>query len=962
MYTSCQNLVSSLISSNNTPTYFELARNNAVFTPVNSLRRDLSKFYTREIWRSIPIPGKTDGLPWPSSTTEWSSYSSLVVDIVRGKVGPRCHDVLDGAIFLMKVAVFGGFTYLLYRAIKAYRNADEAIENSTDRNSRLIASWLCGRKLDRTVFLPVAPGGVDGKLVWSSGYNGLTLVDGERKTTQPICVTNGLVSYKFTRWRMDSQRRGHFVTITLTPLSLWTTDVEPLRDHRSLIQGNWVVRREVHDGTAKFALARIGDYESAVIGHVEEAALHATMNVHGAKTQPYSVTTCLRSTNASAWKDNEKTQVAGALLADFWSEHWPYTLAQVTKRPAQALQSVTDTRNDVNWPYKPTGTRVGPDLCMYVDSAPMLGPSNELVAVTGRLDEVRNPIQSLTPEYVEFAKEFVSLVAHGHERTVDPMSIDYVIEKQDGPLQKARNQAARCWVSLMKPVIQVRAMLKKEAIANSGIARNVSTLRPEVNLRLGRYTLAMAGQLKKSTSWYCAGVVPPEVARRVITLTEGRQRVMAADISKMDACKNAAITTELLHRLHVRLLTGDHSEITALNYAEMVCSAKTDSGIPYAAAGSQLSGSATTTLHNTVVNAWICYCAHRKEGMDPELAYKNTNLGLFVGDDSLSLNERNSLEIVARELGYKIKAEIIPRGNEVPFLSRYFPNPWDGEAGSYQDVVRLMRKAHISFGDPNLGEQQLACNKWKGLHELDPAMSIYAAGLRAMERITNGKGMITEADTPWFVRESGGSWPQINDADSYFAMRSNVQPVDWCEWFEKIGTWTEYMAGPPMLIQNKNEVKYHTIDPTSAFTLPAPLPEENIPPPQTATAGTMTDVTNQRKEVEQRAKNNAERLRGVNREERQLRANKVVKGPTPRRRAHSTGTTFSSPTSTTGSTTSNSTGRRAERRAARQRTKEFIQWHQKTPPPQPKAILPPAPQSPPLVTLTFPTPESSRDN
>jgi len=46
----------------------------------------------------------------------------------------------------------------------------------------------------------------------------------------------------------------------------------------------------------------------------------------------------------------------------------------------------------------------------------------------------------------------------------------------------------------------------------------------------------------------------------------------------------------------------------------MTCTARTDGGEPYCSAISQLSGSASTTLHNTLANAFMCYAAHRRGG------------------------------------------------------------------------------------------------------------------------------------------------------------------------------------------------------------------------------------------------------------------------------------------------------------------------------------------------------------
>lgn len=727
----------------------------------------------------------------------------------------------------------GAGCYCAIRTFRLYRNWQKhPCEYEEGRQWKLVARSLVG-PVAKTVFLPLCPGGTDVDLAWTTTEKGIEKTErGETKLFQPLDMSGLVMRGPFCgllwNWRVSANRVDDlYVTISVA----WT--LEEVSEKPRRVFGDWALRRELVDDDVMLFVSRKGEFASAIITSAEEAAVRASLHVNGQKTQPYSIASVLKSLSPRKWKDDpaaavQSTVLASSMLADFWEAKWPHTQT-VSMTPDQALQWVDDDRDDHRKPWKTTGTRCGFEWTTDPDSAPVMGEQNDLVAVHARLDLVRNQMHSMDPEFYAYAAEFVELVSS----ELTPYSLDMVIECQDGPLQRIRNNLARTFVRITDGFLPVSSMLKKEATTNNGPTRQISTLKAEQNLRISRFTLALSAHLKKTTKWYCAGISPEEVARRMVDICEGQERVLAADVSKMDACKNVAVTCSLLLFLYQKCYgTANEDEVLELFHAEIMAEAKTSNGVKYAAYGSQLSGSATTTNHNTVTNGWMAYAAYRLEGMSPEESY--ANMGLFVGDDSVSRNTPETIEYVGRILGYTIVGEVIPRGTEVPFLSRYFPHCWMGGLGSYQDVLRLLNKAHLTFSDPSRGQVQLALDKWRGYSDLDPAMSVYTCVHETLCRISGKVGTLRDVGyiQQEYLKAGYAGWPQLTDADSYFAMRTAIPASRYLEWLENVSTFRQFMEGPGFLIGKCNKRKWHTINPFGVGVFPPDRTDDRPPPPE----------------------------------------------------------------------------------------------------------------------------------
>lgn len=677
------------------------------------------------------------------------------------------------------------------------------------------------------VFCPLDVAGISGSVTWTreNGYL-LRREQGARKRTQPIAVEPHTTTRPrwYGRDRADvyaSRTNNMYVEFNCvstreTWWHIWFNDeVESLGDRRLHTDrtGQWYQRKEFYDGDVIYTFMKEGETRCQ---RLTEQEFTACQNYAGSQQiQAYNPSSVLKNLNPQKWKGALITEVAAAFAAFSNAGKENIKLQQPALK--QLLQLVGDRRDDIMAPWKPTGRLVGPMLVSDEDGTPTVGRQSGIVAVDARLDKPR-PEVDIPSIYREYAYDFVE-ETYRCVGELTPYSLEQVLEHQDGVLQKKRNEKAKWWIFSPRffPGLgdtKVEAMTKKEPSPDMGPARNISTLRPEYNLQLSRYTLALSKRLKETVHWYTPGRTPEAIAESVVATVRAQDEVAAADVSKMDSCKTPALTVMLHIAMAKRVSPEYDTDFVSLLESEVLSTGRTSEGEPYAIGGSQLSGSATTTLHNTVCNAFMNYCALRKAGFSHKDAWDEP--GAFVGDDSVSRCVHKDkagvpyIETVASDLGYVIKLETIKHGEEVPFLSRNFPHACIGGLGSYQDPMRLMRKSHISYSPPEITDQQAAVNKWRGYHELDPANSAYLALYNAARRVTGLEGDITTTDTPYILQiaEGGGGWPQLDNCDDYFTAKTGCDVGVIIEWANSVCSWQDWLSAPRMIETPKKARKH----------------------------------------------------------------------------------------------------------------------------------------------------------
>lgn len=706
---------------------------------------------------------------------------------------------------------------------------------------KLIIYWWIGRPLEVRMPRPLLPCGRFERKVWTTIDHQIWMTTDEHEYRYPaLRLVNGFtvisswipLQYRCTTRRIDDI----YVEYRLTPQEVDSSSffAPPSSIFSSDEKGDFVYRSELRDEVIQMHLAKMGTYESLTLdSRCWEAIMHS-LEATDKNSTCYTVGTIIDRFQPTMEK-KEVTFVQSA-VTNYWNHARSNRMeVQRNNRPNQMIQFVGDSRDDASAPYKETGRKVMPDFVTMPDAMPTKGRQSDLAAVHYRIDLVRNTVKSLTTQAQQYIDEFVALVAPDR---IEPLSLEAVIEHQDGPLQRARNEKAKDM--MWRVIAKVQSMVKVEAVGKQGPVRNISTLPAEFNLSLGRYMLAAADWFKKNTSWYTAGKTPKDTADRMVYITAQameratffrQAKVCCADVSKMDAAKHPYIQAWLTTRIYAKLFGGDVEELLALRKSEADCKAVTAEGLTYSVGATQLSGSACTTIDNTITNAFLSYAAYRLEGKTPEESY--ADLGAYVGDDSVSLNSAESMEMAGKLYGYTIKAEMVGYGEHVPFLSRFFYAAWQGEPYSLQDPKRLMSKIMISTAPSEFTDAEAALNKLRGYSQLDPGVRVYSHLYDALRRIVGKDGKIYKPDMPWFsaaFTEAEG-WPSSVEAQDIWTGMTGVQSSCFAAWCSGLSTYTDFMAGPPrsLIISNEGPMKMHlVIDPTEP-TATAPAPEGEIP-------------------------------------------------------------------------------------------------------------------------------------
>jgi hypothetical protein len=199
---------------------------------------------------------------------------------------------------------------------------------------------------------------------------------------------------------------------------------------------------------------------------------------------------------------------------------------------------------------------------------------------------------------------------------------------------------------------------------------------------------------------------------------------------------------------------------------------KTQNSVTYNSGSSRLSGSAITTEGNTIVNAFVDYCALRLQKQSPEKAFKH--IGLKYGDDGLC--SAKTITKVCMDLGLKIKIEKAKKGEPITFLSRIFIDPWRTTT-SFQDPIRFIPK--ISVTTSQLPDQLALANKIYGYHVTDPLTPIIKGMVRRY-LVTDNIDLEHDREIKRKVRL--GPWPQDkadeDDILQIFARVANIPIQD----------------------------------------------------------------------------------------------------------------------------------------------------------------------------------------
>jgi len=289
-----------------------------------------------------------------------------------------------------------------------------------------------------------------------------------------------------------------------------------------------------------------------------------------------------------------------------------------------------------------------------------------------------------------------------------------------------------------------------------------------------RYTLAFRDNVlhaPHNQHWFCPGNNPSTIAAKVMSYCSSVDGVIEGDYSNFDGRVSEWCQRHVMNAVYHRWFNKDfRKELKSYTDALIVTPARAKSfGFKYDPGVGVKSGSPTTCDLNTVLNAFLMYCAIRRTNpiLTPETAFMM--IGLAFGDDSLF--ERQYMKEwckVVKALGMELKCEVCKPETGVTFLARVFPDPVYTST-SFQDPLRTWRKLHLTARNPNVPVEEAARDRLEGYLTIDKFTPVTSNYCRMVIRTLGDESLEMTArrmnrldywkEKPYWL-STGGSWPQ----------------------------------------------------------------------------------------------------------------------------------------------------------------------------------------------------------
>nr|QYF49974.1 MAG: RNA-dependent RNA polymerase [Sichuan forest noda-like virus 6] len=389
-----------------------------------------------------------------------------------------------------------------------------------------------------------------------------------------------------------------------------------------------------------------------------------------------------------------------------------------------------------------------------------------------RVDIVRN---SVTPDkrFQRYAEEFLDHVCPISQSGV-PYDLERTAELLDKPSQVLAVQ--QIWETGDAPARRlIESFVKNEPTNKAG--RIISSF-PDMRYLLGlsRFTLAFRDKVlhaEHNKHWFCPGLTPPEIAAKVVDYCSLVEQPIEGDFSNFDGSVSEWAQRHVMNAAYLHFFRPENRlELAGLLDLLVKCPARAKRfGFQYDAGVGVKSGSPTTCDANTILNAFLQYCAIRLTCpyTPTDIAFRQ--IGLAFGDDSLFERQfATKFQFAAERLGMQLKVEVCLPDQGVTFLARVFPNP-TATTTSFQDPLRTWRKLHLTCRDPNISLATASVDRLEGYLATDaytPVTAEYARMIirnyspiaETLEKRRARKSV--DKEKPYWLTV-GGAWPQDPD-------------------------------------------------------------------------------------------------------------------------------------------------------------------------------------------------------
>jgi hypothetical protein len=493
---------------------------------------------------------------------------------------------------------------------------------------------------------------------------------------------------------------------------------EPLTKLRP-VQGDFVVINSLcPEQGLMTSISHVGSWQCATVQAIEFDAIMSVARSSKNPITPAMVASNIAPANAIGLPQSKLAPGVASLISEY-ARFLSKTDIPVIYPPSAAMVVISFGKDDhsASVPLKSYGSPLVDPCYVFPSSL-----ASDDACIKGRVEPFHtDEYQTMPAKLVTLMFEFVCfLVPEPH--IGHPVSEDEVRERQPRPGQQHKLELASLTGRAYKH--KVSAFNKVETYAKPTVPRNISEVEAYVKLNHSRYNYSFGDQVLSQQPWYAFSKPPCDVAARVASICEVSARVNLSDGKKYDGHKS--FRARVLQRMYLFRFfhPSHHGELHQCLDEQVGLSATTRFGRSYNTGQGQLSGSADTSIDNSVGTAFIDYMALRNsvfQGRKLSPTESWNALGMYGGDDGISGDIDPELIIkAANAFGQDYDTTTIQRGDlGVEFLNRQFgPHVWTGDVNSICNPLRALSKlwiAPVELKDPT----QRFAERFSGYYRTD---------------------------------------------------------------------------------------------------------------------------------------------------------------------------------------------------------------------------------------------------
>jgi len=344
---------------------------------------------------------------------------------------------------------------------------------------------------------------------------------------------------------------------------------------------------------------------------------------------------------------------------------------------------------------------VDPDRAQFITSIhnPLLPgsklvPGNGIASLLSSLEtRVHNPPTRI-PVSVDIANvmaKFVDCLVRGNQ--LHPLSFELMSERMKRPTQQQELEE----LSTTFDHKRHRWTMFNKTEPSTKHPRIIVCCKGTQNFDYARWTLPLSDYLMTQPFWMpgkSCGMIQSAVQRLHCIARKSLSRgVSEYDYTGFDATTGAFGIT-LLRMVFTIAFGYDRGwEEPFLNTISQTATVSGGTSSVSMGIGT-LSGSADTTLRNTLLNAFVIYLQAANAGLNPEQAYSYLCTSALVsGDDSLIIEVNGGMVDAATACGLTLEGRRYSSG-PTRFLGRFYPDPW-GSSSNVADVARWLSRMHL---------------------------------------------------------------------------------------------------------------------------------------------------------------------------------------------------------------------------------------------------------------------------